>query len=149
MLSILRFYFYQKLIKRGKRKPSERSELNCTWFSEQSNLAQVIHWVICRPAWLISLRLKFYLFPGDQRITGTFFFFLNLRAVNGEHQFSMDSFLWYLNTNEWMYLELRWRWVSLTDRKTCETTDSLWLHYEANTAWINLVRDALLGGSQK
>lgn len=30
MLSILRFYFYQKLIKRGKRKPSERSELNCT-----------------------------------------------------------------------------------------------------------------------
>lgn len=54
-----------------------------------------------------------------------------------------------LDTSEWVYLELRWRWVSLTDRKTCETIDSLWLHYEANTAWINLARDALLGGSQK
>lgn len=53
------------------------------------------------------------------------------------------------NTNVWMDLELRWRWVSLTDRKTSVTTDCLSLHYEASTAWMNLIRDALLGGSQK
>lgn len=148
MLSVLRFYFYQKLIKGGKRKPSERSELNRTWFSEQSNHAQIIQWVICRPAWLISLRLKLYLFPGDQRITDTFFFFLisELWMENTSFQWthSCDS----SNTNVWMDLELRWRRVSLTDRQTCETTDSLRLHSEA-TAWLNLARDALLGASQK
>lgn len=88
----------------------------------KATTAQVICWVACGPPLAnFPVRLKFYQFSGDQVIIEClfFFFFFNLRTVNGKIQIFYWLILFSLNTEVWMDLDLRWRvfWISLTDRK--------------------------------